>query len=238
LIDHAKEMKAHGFAVLPGWMPPSWSERLVAGLDALWRDRPGQKRLMPHEPFVELLAGSLLDRLVAPVLAQDYLFHHANGKRITDGAGKPWHHDYDGHEPWDGRLATMMIHVMVYPNGVAADNGPLLLRPGTHRVAVPRHQPNQQEYAIRAGDVTVTGPPGTVVLLNSAMWHMRPPCRVDRPRHYLNYSFIGPAAVPRPEREEYTQLLAELPAAAPAGPQRQRLARLCRAHRTEVGADV
>lgn len=218
-----------GFVTLPEWLPARWSAALCDGLDRMAANHPSTKRLMPHQPFLDLLCTPLLDELVEPVLGPDFLFHHANGKRLTAGEGNVWHHDYDASRPWDGESATMMIHVMLYPAGLSADNGPLVVRPKTHLAAAPRHHPNHHGYEVEPGDVTVTGGPGTVVVLNSALWHMRPPARPE-PRYYLNYSFIGPGAVPRPERAEYAELLAELPSRVD-GSARTRLARLCRPHR-------
>jgi ectoine hydroxylase-related dioxygenase (phytanoyl-CoA dioxygenase family) len=218
-----------GYCVLKSWLPARWSDRLTDGLDELDRTRPGEKRLMPHQPFLDLLADPLLHPLLEPILGDTYLFHHANGKRITDGAGKVWHHDYDGRKPWDGADDTTMVHVMIYPRGLRADSGPLVLRPGSHLEMVPRHEPNRYGYSVDPGDVTVIGPPGTVVVLNSATWHMRPESTSD-PRHYLNVSYIGPGAAERPERDEYAELLTELPALASDGAGRARLAALCRQH--------
>lgn len=217
-----------GYAVLPGHLPAEWNARLIAGLDHLAETRPSEKRLMPHEPFLELLTTELMDGLVRPVLGEDYLFHHANGKRLTGGEGKVWHQDFDSDEPWDGRPETAMVHVMVYPDGLSESKGPLLLRPGTHRNRVPRHFPNSFEYERRADDLMVVGEPGLVAVVNSAMWHMRPPSAVAGTRYYLNFSFIGPAPLARPEREAYAQLLAGLPDLSNE-PVRAR--ELCRPHR-------
>ncbi|MFV2104393.1 hypothetical protein [Micromonospora sp. LOL_024] len=219
-----------GYAVLPDYLPPVWNDRLVAGLDRLAETHPESKALIPHEPFLELLCTDLVQAPVAAVLGGSYLFHHANGKRITDGAGKVWHHDFDSDETWDGSAATMMMHVMVYPAGLSAEKGPLVLRPGSHLVGVPRHHPNRQGYEIRSDDLVLTGDPGLVVLVNSAMWHMRPPSDAHGPRHYLNLSFIGPARTVRPERDTYGDLISTLPSLVDVA-DRDRVAMLCRPHR-------
>ncbi|MEU7575485.1 phytanoyl-CoA dioxygenase family protein [Micromonospora sp. NPDC049240] len=220
-----------GYAVLPDWLEPHWCERLIAGLDERGRQAPEDKRLMPHQPFLDLLVEPAILDLVTSVLGPDPLFHHANGKRITDGAGKPWHHDFDSVTPWDGDPASVMLHVMIYPAGLTPENGPLVLRPRTHRMRVPRHHPNALGYQVEADDVTLTAGPGTVVLVHSALWHMRPPSHVTEPRYYLNFSFIGNAPVTRPEREGYSDLLASMPDAVPDQRCRDRLTALCRGHR-------
>lgn len=225
------QVDADGYAVLPAWLERQWCVRLIAGLDERWRQAPKDKRLMPHQPFLDLLTEPAVRDLVASVLGSSHLFHHANGKRITDGAGKPWHHDFDSATPWDGDPTSMMLHVMIYPAGLAPGNGPLVLRPRTHRMGVPRHYPNSLGYQVEAGDVTLTAEPGTVVLVNSALWHMRPPSDATDPRYYLNLSFIGTAPVTRPEREEYSDLLASMPDAVPDPERRDRLTALCRGHR-------
>ncbi|WP_428964854.1 phytanoyl-CoA dioxygenase family protein [Micromonospora fluostatini] len=218
------------YVVAPDWLPPQWCDRLRAGLDDLASTEPGRKRLMPHPPFLRLLAEGVLDPLVRPVLGDTYLFHHANGMRLTRGEGKAWHHDYDSDQPWDGRSDTAMVHVMIYPAGLTADNGPLVLRPDTHTARVPRHHPNRYGFEVGPDDVTVVGGAGTVAVVNSATWHMRPPSPHGSVRYYLNYSFIGPGAAARPERDEYHDLLATLPTLVddPAGA--ARLSALCRRH--------
>lgn len=217
-----------GYAMLPGWLPEQWSQRLVMGLDRLAEEYPSSKRLMPHEPFLELLAAGVLEPLIQPLLGSDYLFHHANGKMMTDGKGKPWHHDYDGVQVWNGSIETMMIHLMLYPAGLSANHGPLVVRPGSHRFGVPRHAAQRYEYQREDSDSLIVGEPGLVVILNSALWHMRPPSPAGTSRYYLNFSFIGPAAVIRPEREEYSALLPKLPEQVDNEQWRQRLRKACK----------
>lgn len=207
------ELERVGYLRLPSYFAKEHCQRMVGRLQFLRAERPNTKFLLPDPLFFELLMSDAVLSIPASLFESTYLFHHANGRILeAGGPGKPWHHDYDDFSPWrPGK--PRMIHIMVFPAGLDDAVSPLVIRPGSHLKTVLRHIPNKQGFKITQEDVQVRGDPGLVVVLNSALWHMRPPNPGPKERYDLNFSFCERRGH-WPERSEYTSTLSRLRANA------------------------
>jgi hypothetical protein len=85
-----------------------------------------------------------------------------------------------------------MVHVFYYLNGLDGTVGDLLLVPGSHRFVVDRDALAFLGTSDIPGSVTVDNlPPGSVLVVHSAMWHARraKPGGEDRPRFFIDTSY-------------------------------------------------
>lgn len=120
-----------------------------------------------------------------------YVFHHVNAARHDAGTrGLPWHHDYDQY-PQTNR-SHLMVHVLLYLNGLNGSIGDLLLTPGTQRSIASKRALWDMGWADLPGTVVIDDlPPGSAVFMQSAMFHARrpKPGGYDEPRYFLDLSY-------------------------------------------------
>lgn len=102
-----------------------------------------------------------------------------------------------------------MYHVMVYPVGLPGDVAPLVVKPRSHLLAVDRQVPNSLGLTVGPDDIALRGAPGLVLVLDSALWHMRPGAPARSPRFDLNVSFCEPSGT-WPERAAWRDVLQEV----------------------------
>jgi len=202
-------LKSEGYLVLDRRLPPEWAQRLRERLLAFAVRWPGRKQLLPDEVFVEFILSKEVLPLARAVLGEKCLVHHANGRvAASNSCAKVWHHDRDGRVlPYADRAA--MYHFMFYPGGLDGGVAPLVLKARTHLLEVPRNVPAVLGTSISTDDVVLTGSPGLVIILDSAVWHMRPAASSAVPRFDLNVSFVeGPGDWP--ERQALAPVLSEV----------------------------
>jgi ectoine hydroxylase-related dioxygenase (phytanoyl-CoA dioxygenase family) len=212
LAEIVRKMAADGYVVLKNVFDDRTCESLRRRLDLLSARRPLSKALVPDSFFNKFVTRPELLRYARELLGPELLFHHANGRAmVAAGTELAWHHDYDAPDP-SIRSGLQMIHFMIYPGGLIADSGPLMIFPGSHLMGVARSFPQQFGCTAIEGSIEVVGRPGLVLIIDSAMWHARKQ-PILFPRYYLNVSFCKPGTH-RPERGAWAQALAELYAGA------------------------
>lgn len=195
-----------GYLVLPGFFSPGMSSAMVKALTRLRLSRPDSKALIPDSCFDGIIVDPDVLGVVKCILGPTFLFHHANGRELVDDQmGKAWHHDYDGLRMWTPGV-PMMIHLMIYPAGLAPNGGPLVVLPHSHHRPVAREYPTRFGVSTLKDEVEIYGGPGLMVALNSAVWHARRPAANGHVRYYLNASYCQPGEM-RPERDKYAHLL-------------------------------
>jgi hypothetical protein len=119
------------------------------------------------------------------------VFHHVNAARHDAGtAGLPWHHDYDQY-PQTNR-SHLMVHVLIYLNGLDGTIGDLQLVPGTQHSVASKRALWFMGWEKLPGTVVIDElPPGAAVFMNSAMFHSRCPRSggETRPRYFIDSSY-------------------------------------------------
>jgi hypothetical protein len=104
--------------------------------------------------------------------------------------GVSWHHDYEQH-PQTNR-SHGMVHTFWYLNGLDGTIGDLLVLPGTHRLVMERNAYSHFGYAPLPGERVIDRlPPGTAVIVHSALLHARraKPGGEGRPRYFIDCSY-------------------------------------------------
>lgn len=181
-----KDFDAKGYLVLPSFLAPGLVESLMKEVDR-WVDEGlrqqsiAQSRSLDLPNVTELDLGqhgwlishppmmAILEQLIGPAFA----FHHLHSDRHTTNTGnKNWHHDYEQYP--QANRSHAMIHLFYYLNGLAGDVGDLVLLPGSHRFVMDKKALAHFGASSLPNEVVIEQlPPGSVVVLHSALLHAR-----------------------------------------------------------------
>ena len=173
-------------------------------------DASGARRLSriktPHRQhalYLETLRDPSLTRLVTPLLGPDVRLHNSklNVKAAGGGAAVEWHQDWAFYPHTNDDL--LAVGVML--EDVTAENGPLLVVPGSHRGPVLSHfahgtfcgavDPDDPAVDL-SGAVALTGRAGSVSLHHVRLLHGSSPNRSARSRQVLFYELGAADAWP------------------------------------------
>jgi len=143
-------------------------------------DLAAHGRLVGHPPLMAVLTQ----------LLGGFAFHHMHSDRHGPGmASKEWHHDYEQSPQRD--RTHVMVHVLHYLSGLNGTVGDLVVFPGSHHIVAEKHALGWMGTERVAGEVRIDDlPPGSTVLVNSALFHAR---RAkpggDRDRYFVDASY-------------------------------------------------
>ncbi|MFF0449612.1 phytanoyl-CoA dioxygenase family protein [Streptomyces sp. NPDC004609] len=205
-----EKFNENGYVILPGFLPSSLVRRLTPEVDH-WVDTGLRERsidacsspehappsvvelqmeahgeLAAHTPLLELLRE---DRLLGPA----FVFHHLHSdRRPPGGSGKSWHHDYEQRPQRDREHP--MIHALHYIGGLRPEMGSLAVLPGSHRQVAEKDAWSHLGTAEQPGEALIDElPPGSTVLLHSALFHTRRaargPVKDGRARYMIDASY-------------------------------------------------
>lgn len=215
-----------GYLVLPGFLPDDLVSRLLPEIDhwvdsglrarsiAACVDPPADGRLPTVELELpahgELVAYPPLMSLLNQVMGTEFVFHHLHTDRHgPDTPGKPWHHDYERGPESDG--THLMVHALSYLGGLDLQTASLAVLPGSHRTVADKKARSHYGTDPLPGEVVIDElPPGSVVLLHSALFHTRRP-RADRsakPRYFTDGSYCQIGTLWRPVKPYWRHILA------------------------------
>ncbi|MFG2409754.1 phytanoyl-CoA dioxygenase family protein [Streptomyces brevispora] len=186
-----KEFDEKGFLVLQSLLPDDFVGRLTREVDH-WVDSGLRQRSIdaclhpercPVPEMVELEMGAHGELAAYPpllelledknLLGPAFVFHHLHSDRRPSGApGKPWHHDYEQRPQRHRRLP--MVHVLHYLQGLRPGMGDLAVLPGSHHKVADKDARSHLGTDVLPGEVLITElPPGSAVVLHSALLHTR-----------------------------------------------------------------
>lgn len=203
------QFRSLGYLVYPEFFPQSQCKSFCRALRQLSAYSRNSKSVVPHPAFNELISHPAIITIAKSILGDRFLFHHANGRELdTLDTSKSWHHDYDGARNGNAREGSM-IHLMCYPSGLSPESAPLVILPKSHLVSVDRSYPCQFGISVLPNEVNLTGEPGLLVVIDSALWHARRGTAAQRRRTYFNFSYCR-AGLSRPERASYSHIIQSL----------------------------
>lgn len=219
-VDHAELQRFYednGFAVLPGLLGAGELAELHAALGEVLASADGSaasrtrfdyaegadgqgrryvKRIFDpidrHPAFRRLVAHERILDVVETLLGPDITLQQTklNLKPPSPGAEFDWHQDY----PFFPHTNFDLVAVMVFLDEVTAENGPLTVIPGSHRLGPVAHafSADGQAYGTVVEDAglyadpgrfhRITGPAGTVALHHCCMLHSSGANRSASPR--------------------------------------------------------
>ncbi|WP_328377765.1 hypothetical protein OG372_17550 [Streptomyces sp. NBC_01020] len=163
---------------------------------------PAHGELLTHEPLLQLIA-ELMDT--------PFAFHHLHSDRHGPGIpGKPWHHDCESNDLDDPKL--LMVHALHYLGGLDGTIGSLTIMPGSHREPWSKSALAHLGTAELPGEVVIDSlPPGSTVLVNSALVHARRPAPSPpgtAPRYFVDACYCQTGARWRPVKPYWRHMLA------------------------------
>jgi hypothetical protein len=179
-----------GYAVFPEFLEKAEIDTLKAAVDEHAAAQP-QRHAYENEHIGALVWHPRVGELVDELMGGPYVFHHIHAARHDAGKnGVSWHQDYEQY-PQTNR-SHLMVHVFFYLNGLNGTVGDLLLVPGSHRYATDSRALTFLGTSDLPGSITVDDvPPGSVLIVHSAMWHARrpKPGGEDSPRWFIDASY-------------------------------------------------
>ncbi|MBA3847574.1 MAG: phytanoyl-CoA dioxygenase family protein [Planctomycetes bacterium] len=203
--EQVKAFHDNGYHVLPAFLPDDLNRRLKDEIDqfveaqrakpidpyAKQQQAPKKMQLEYHEHGFLLTEPRLMAILGQLMGGSEFSVHHLHTARHDAGCGGvQWHHDYE-QIPQSNR-SHLMVHVFFYLNGLDGTIGDLLMLPGSHRKVMERDAMG----ACGTGDIPGTRvvddiPPGTAIIVHSAMLHARraKPGGVGKARYFIDSSY-------------------------------------------------
>lgn len=214
LTDEQKQQfREQGYVVFPRFFSDEETQTLKDDIDALEEARGSGSRPGAYE-FPEL--GRLLTHpkvmdMAEDVLGPGFAFHHLHA--VRQGAGAPesrWHQDYE-QIPHTNRSHDM-VHVFYYLNGLNGQIGDLLFVPRTQKTVIDNNALSLLGTEDIPGTVVVNDlPPGSAVMVHSALWHARraKPGGENAPRYFADASYCQ-AGIRWPGYPRYGDMLARI----------------------------
>jgi hypothetical protein len=192
--EQLEQFRTDGFLVFPGLFSTDETTLFKADIDRLTLDRSGGGPV----PFVceyphlgPLISHPKIMSVVEQVMGAGFGFHHLHAVRQEAGTpGVHWHQDYE-QEPQTNR-SHLMVHVFYYFDGLNGEVGDLLVLPGTQGAVIHWNALKVFGTEPLPGEVVVNNlPPGSAVLVHSALWHARrpKPGGEGRPRYFADASY-------------------------------------------------
>jgi hypothetical protein len=192
--DQTEQFRSEGYLIFPCFIDDAECAALKADIDQLEqlrRDKqpvpflgelPHLGPLISHPPMMEILSD---------LLGPGFAFHHLHAVRQDAGTrGVNWHQDYEQY-PQSNR-SHIMVHVFYYFSGLNGEVGDLLLLPRSQRSVVANDALWFMGTEDLPGMVMQNNlPPGTAVVVHSALWHARRamPGGEGRPRYFADSSY-------------------------------------------------
>ncbi|MFD4356208.1 phytanoyl-CoA dioxygenase family protein [Nocardia sp. NPDC058518] len=223
----AKQFAESGYLIVPGLIPDELCARVLPEVDR-WVDQGLRARSIDScrdpatfgiPPVMELelpahgeiLTHRPLMAILSQLLGPDFVFHHLHSDRHDATiAAKSWHHDYEPNDLADSSLA--MVHTLHYLNGLDDTMAALVILPGSHRDLRGKSAMAHLGTDPIAGEVVIDSlPPGSTVLLHSALLHARrlSATTSDRHRYFVDASYCQTGAARwRPVKPYWRHMLA------------------------------
>jgi hypothetical protein len=195
--DGRRQLDELGYLVLPGLMPPAMLEALRRRVDELFAeegDRAGWE--FKTEPGARRLAnlvdkGAIFEQVIltpevleamACVLGPRFKLSSLNVRSADPHTDEPQPLHADSAAIRDD-LGYWVCNSVWMLDDFTAENGATRMVPGSHRW---RRLPPAGMYGPDPEEQLVTGQAGTVVIMNSHMWHGGTANRTDRPRRAMH----------------------------------------------------
>jgi hypothetical protein len=192
--EQIKTFHEEGYLIFEGFFTQEECDNLKADIDALTEARAKREAhpyLCEFPHLGPLISHPRVMEIVESVMGPGFAFHHLHAVRQDAGTpGVPWHQDYE-QEPQTNR-SHVMVHLFYYLNGLNGEVGDLLCLPRSHRTVIANGALWMLDTKPLPGERVINDlPPGSAVLVHSALWHARraQPGGEDRPRYFADASY-------------------------------------------------
>ncbi len=186
-----------GYLVLPGFVPPPMLDALRDRVETLWaeegdqagsefRDEPGTRRLAnlvdKGAIFADIVTMPKILECMEHVIGPGYKLSSLNARSTNphNGDAQPWHADTGAVADERGYWVCNSIWML---DDFTVENGATRMIPRSHTW---RRLPGPGDAGSLPGEELVTGRAGTVVIMNTHMWHGGTANHTDRCRRALH----------------------------------------------------
>jgi ectoine hydroxylase-related dioxygenase (phytanoyl-CoA dioxygenase family) len=174
--EQLQQFHEEGFTLLPSFFGADEVAAFKADIDQIMVDRAAGGTvpyLCEYPALGPLISHPKVMEVVEQVAGPGYAFHHLHAVRQDAGnPGVHWHQDYE-QEPQANRY-HVMVHLFYYLNGLNGEVGDLLVLPRTQDTVIANNALKVLGEERLPGEVVVDDlPPGSAVLVHSAVWHAR-----------------------------------------------------------------
>jgi ectoine hydroxylase-related dioxygenase (phytanoyl-CoA dioxygenase family) len=192
-----QQLDERGYLVLPGFVPPELLSELRERVETLWeqegdnagsefRLEPGTRRLAnlvdKGVVFADLVTMPKIIECIEHVIGPGFKLSSFNARSANahNGESQPLHVDAGAIADEFGYWVCNTIWML---DDFTAENGATRMIPGSHAW---RRLPDAGVTESVGGEELVTGNAGTVVIMNTHMWHGGTANRTDRCRRALH----------------------------------------------------
>jgi hypothetical protein len=196
-IAECAQLDELGYLVLPDFVPGAMLEEMRDRVEALWADEgadagaefrlePGTRRLAnlvdKGDVFAQMIVMPRILECVEAVIGPDYKLSSLNARSTNprNPEAQPWHVDAGAIADERGYWVCNTIWML---DDFTPDNGATRMIPRSHAW---RRVPEPGNRHALADEQLVTGRAGTVVVMNTHMWHAGTGNNTDRCRRALH----------------------------------------------------
>lgn len=198
-LDQRSQLDELGYVVLPEFIPGDMLQRLRQRVAELFeregeaaggefRQEPGSQRLAnlvdKGQEFRWVVTHSEILKMVSHVLGGDYKLSSLNARSANphNGSSQPLHSDMGAIPDARGNWVCNTVWML---DAFTADNGAIRVVPRSHTWG--RLPDDPQGHS---GEVLLTAPAGTVVVMNAHAWHGGTENKTDQPRCALHGFYV------------------------------------------------
>jgi len=221
-MDWHDAIEESGFAILPGFFPQEYLERLLEEIDELAprRSRAGVRHALGLTPVSGLARHPEMIELARGVLGPDAFPFRATmfDKSPTANWLVVWHQDtalplrsrleVSGWGPWSVKEGIHYAHaptaalsqvlaLRVSFDDSTVENGPLRVLPRTHRLGLLSDE-SVHEVAVHAAPVDCVVPKGGVLAMRPLLIHASSKSRSEMPRRVLHIEYAASDSIAKP----------------------------------------
>ncbi len=214
-MDHKQELADAGFTVLENYMSPELLENMQARVDQLLADEgaaagsefkteENARRLAnlvdKGEVFREAIAQPEMLALVESVLGDGFKLSSLNMRSANPHSSsvQPFHIDMGLLPDSEGYAVCNCVWML---DDFTLENGALRVIPGSHKWGKKPQDELADLYASHPEELLVTGPAGTVVVMNAHAWHGGTANRTGKERRAL-HSFFCRRDIPQQQYQK------------------------------------
>ena len=188
-----KEFHRDGYVIVPELLNDEFIQSITSALDNIGTGSFSMLQTIESETLIKLLYYLPIHNILDSLFNQNpYTLHHyTSAIHTTQTPNLGWHHDKVTTFS-RGKNNPLMIHCLVYPNGLKREIGQLLLVPKSQQWDVDRYQLSALPFEALVHKSLDYLSPGSVVFINSSLVHARqslPLIDESSRRYFLDISF-------------------------------------------------
>ncbi|HCL30683.1 MAG TPA: hypothetical protein DIC52_19915 [Candidatus Latescibacteria bacterium] len=184
-----RDFLRHGYALIDSDQPPEFHRDVCDRLDHIMESEgnPGNN-ILPRVPEIQTIFDTpSVQAALTRILGPGYVMHpHRHCHHRPPGAApQGWHKDDYVYDQNVRHHRGRWVMAFYYPQAVTTDMGPTAILPGQQH-----HDTTAALAADPAAEMSITGPAGTVAIVNFDVWHRACANTSQLNRYMLKFQFL------------------------------------------------